>query len=177
MLINEATVLSMLLDKLSPSSILDIGSGTRAGREIEQPHIYAAFRGHKVYWSDIMLSPGVLQCDITDKGNLAYLPRCEMVTCLSMLEHVVDIDSALDNLCSLVTKWLVVSAPYNYPEHHCPIDNGWRPSPDELSARVAACGLHVNDMYLTDPETFNTAENVRVSMVLASCPGKERIPC
>lgn len=167
MLVNEAIQLATFLDLLAPRSILDIGSATRADREIVQPHIYAAYRGHNVYWTDYRPMPGVVFCDITHKDTLVSLPRCEMVTCCSMLEHVEDIDSALDNLATLVEKWLIVSVPHNFPEHHCPIDNMWRPTPDELGDRIASTGLHVAEKALSIPETFWGVEDVCVSMVVA----------
>jgi hypothetical protein len=167
MLIYEAAVLSQILDKIKPMDILDIGSGSRADRDIFQPHIGAAFRGHSVYWTDFQASPGVAQCDITDKTTLRDLPRCEIVTALSVLEHVTDIDVAIANIAFLVKHWLIVSVPHVYPEHNCPIDNLWRPSPAELGDKLDAIGMHVEEAYLTPPETFNGFPEVRASLILA----------
>jgi hypothetical protein len=166
-LIYEAAVLSRILDTLQPSKILDIGSGSRADREIFQPHIGAAFRGHMVHWADFQEHPGVTQCDITDSVTLKNLPSCAMVTAMSVLEHVTDIDAALKHLAFLVQHWLVVSVPHVYPEHHCPIDNLWRPTPNELGEKVESLGLHVEEAYLTAPETFNGFPGVKASLILA----------
>lgn len=175
MLVNEAIQLASFLDLISPRSILDIGSATRADREIVQPHIYAAYRGHNVYWTDQLAVPGVRYCDLTDRASLAVLPRCDLVTCCSMLEHVTDIDGALVNLATLVDEWLIVSVPHIFPEHHCPIDNGWRPTPNELGDKLVALGLEVAEAALTIPETFWGIAGVCVSMAVAKRePTEER---
>jgi hypothetical protein len=176
MLINEAAILATYLDQIQPKSILDIGSDNRVGREIIQPHIHAAFRGHDVIFTDLAPAPGLIQCDVTDKATLVDLPRCDVVTCCSMLEHVTDVEGAIDNVCSLVDKWLIVSAPLNYPEHHCPIDNGWRPTPGELGDKFAARGLTVVEVLQTPPENFYGVAGASVSMVLARRDAGEA-PC
>jgi hypothetical protein len=175
MLVIEAYHLATLLDQLTPLSVLDIGSGSRAEREIIQPHIGAAFRGHHVTWTDLNESSNTMYCDITDAERLSDLPRCEMVTACSVLEHVTDIDTALLNLQSLVERWLLVSVPHRYPEHHFPIDNLWRPSPSELAAKVEGTGLHVIESWLAGPEQFGNVPDASASMVLATrfhCSGR-----
>jgi hypothetical protein len=176
MLLNEAATLVNVLDRLKPAEILDVGSGTRADREIYQPHIAAAFHGHRVNWSDMVRSPGVLWCDLTNKDSLWDLPHCELVTCCSMLEHVADVDAAIHNLCSLVRNWLFITVPYSYPEHHCPIDNGWRPSREELCARLVSLGLEVVESYTTAPENFWGVPNASMSVALARLPVGEVLP-
>lgn len=171
MLLNEAFAIACLLDNFAPATLLDIGSGGRADREISQPHIYAAFRGHRVIWTDKLEMPGQLRCDICQRASLRDLPWCDMVTCCSVLEHVIDIDAALDNLQAIAKKWLLVSVPHVYPEHHCPIDNLWRPSPDELGARLAAHGGHVLASHLSEPETFYGIKGVQASIVVAGIGG------
>lgn len=167
MLVYEAAILATILDRIRPSSILDIGSGSRADREIIQPHISAVFRGHPTYWADYKESHDVMRCDITDKDSLKYLPRCPVVTAFSVLEHVTDIDEAINNLMSLVYGRLIVSVPYSYPEHNCPIDNMWRPSPDELADRIENSGLIVEEKYETTPEYFQGVTNASASIVVA----------
>lgn len=174
MLVNEAFMLATILDDLAPTSILDLGSGSRADREISQPHIGAAFRGHNVYWTDLVAHPGVRRCDITDKSTLVNLPRCELVTALSILEHVTDIDAAMENLRTLVVKWLLVSMPCSYPHHECPIDNDWRPTPGELADRLERTGLSIQGSWLSQPETFWGVEGATSSVVLASVNSSTR---
>lgn len=167
MLVNEAVLLATLLDRIAPESILDIGSSSRAGREIIQPHIGAAFRGFSVIWTDADGYGDTLKCDITDIVTVKDLPRCRLVTALSVLEHVTDIQNAIRNLRGLVEDWLIVSVPYKYPEHHCPIDNMWRPDADELAQRIACDGLDIVAAYVTEPEQFGVVSGAQASLVVA----------
>lgn len=167
MLINEAVLLCTLLDRIAPQSILDIGSSSRAGREIIQPHIGAAFRGFNVTWTDADGFGDTLKCDITKLETLSELPWCDLVTCLSVLEHVEDIDVAICNLRGLVKDWLIVSVPYSYPKHEIPIDNMWRPTADELASRIAYDGLEIVCSYTTGPEQFGNVSGASASLVVA----------
>jgi SAM-dependent methyltransferase len=78
--------------------------------------------------------------------------------CNNMLEHVVDIDAvcaALGQICP-PNGLLFISVPNSYPFHPDPIDNGFRPSVDELTrilheagfdlrtGSVVECGSYVN---------------------------------
>lgn len=164
----EAVLLASILDRLAPKSILDIGSSSRPDREIIQPHIGAAFRGHNVIWTDLVASPGVLAADITDRSSLGGLPPCEMVTACSVLEHVSDIDNAIENLVWLTSKWLLVAVPNSYPPHELPLDNGWRPTPDELADSIASHGLSIIEKHATPKEWFSGVENASASLVVAS---------
>lgn len=171
MLVHEAALLATLLDRIAPGSVLDIGSGTRADREIIQPHIAAAFRGHVVTWVDMNPSRGVLAGDLTDAETLRDLPSCEMVTACSVLEHVTDLEKAIENLVSLVWDWLIVSVPCCYPIHECPIDNGWRPTAEQLAKRFEAAGLEVVGAYTTGPEVFGCVPDASASLVVAKKKG------
>ncbi len=168
MLINEAILLSTILDRIAPKGILDIGSSSRAGREIIQPHIAAAYRGHHVVWTDADGFGDTLKLDITDASTLQNLPAgFQLVTACSVLEHVVDIDTAIQNLRNLTHEWLIVSVPYMYPKHDCPIDNMWRPNEQELAERVCGDGVFLVGSYLTAPEQFGPVSNASASLVVA----------
>jgi len=167
MLINEAILLCTLLDRIAPKSILDIGSSSRAGREIIQPHIGAAFRGFNVTWTDADGFGDTIACDITKLETVRDLPWCDLVTALSVLEHVTDIPSAIRNLRGLVKDWLIVSVPYKYPKHDCPIDNMWRPDAEELASRIAYDGLEIVGSYITGPEQFGEVSGACASLVVA----------
>lgn len=166
MLVNEAILLADLLDKYDPVRILDCGSGRRVDRTIVQPWISAAFEGYDVVWTDIRPGKGVLCCDFTKPETLEQLPRCEMVTCLSLLEHVEDLPAAVAALASLVERWLIVSVPRVFPRHECPIDNGWRPSPEELGQTFARHGLTVLETFQTQPENFSGIPGVSASLAV-----------
>lgn len=167
MLINEAIAVASVLDKLKPKSILDCGSGTRIDREIVQPHIAAAFNHHNVIWSDLRPDAWTNEVDFTAPRAMSPWFHCDMVTALSILEHVTDIDAALRNIASLTEDWLLVSVPRNYPEHHCPIDNGWRPSVGELSDKLSGIGFVPVWWAETAPEQFGAVEGATATIVLA----------
>jgi hypothetical protein len=168
MLITEAILLQSLVDTIKPRRILDCGSGTRADRTIVQPHIAAVYAGYDVVWTNTHSPNGTeLVCDFTKPETLVDLPRCPLVTCSAMLEHVEDIDGALSCIVSLVDDWFIVTAPRTYPLHNCPIDNGWRPTPDELAEKVASLGLEIMQKYVTGPERFGDVEDASMSIVLA----------
>lgn len=170
MLIREAAFLAELLDKIRPCVVLDIGSGSRGDREVIQPHISAAFRGHNVVWADMKEADGVVQCDVTKLETLWKLPRADMVTACSLLEHVVDIDTALHNLKTLTWHYIFISVPCLYPHHECPIDNDWRPSPEELSQRVEQAGFIVKASTSTTPEAIAGIKMASVSVAIAANP-------
>jgi hypothetical protein len=166
MLVNEAILLSTIIDRIAPGEILDIGSGSRADREIIQPHIAAAFRGYYVIWTDQNGFAGGMQADITQTETLDKLPDCPLVTACSVLEHVVDIPAAIRNLRDLAGRWLIVSVPYRYPKHECPIDNMWRPDPEELSNKVAGDEFEIVGAYLTQPEQFGDVAHASATLVV-----------
>lgn len=167
MLVHEAAIIQSLIDRVAPNRILDCGSGTRADRTIVQPHIAAAFDGYDVVWTDLKASPGVLECDFTKPATLAELPRCDLVTCCSLLEHVEDVPGAMRAVCSLADNWLLISVPWKYPKHDCPIDNNWRPTPDDLAAEVKVHGFEVVEKCASGPEQFGNVQNAMASIVLA----------
>lgn len=167
MLVHEAALVQMMIDKVAPKRILDCGSGSRADRTIIQPHIAAAFDGYDVVWTDLRGSPGTIECDFTKPETLADLPRCELVTCCSLLEHVADIPAALKAVCSLADDWLLLSVPWKYPRHDCPLDNSWRPSPNDLAAEIAVYGFETIEKYASGPEQFGSVQDASASVVLA----------
>jgi hypothetical protein len=164
----------MLIDKVSPKRILDCGSGTRADRTIIQPHIAAAFAGYDVVLTDLQEAPGVIACDFTKPETLANLPNCDLVTCCSLLEHVENIPEALKAVCYLASDWLLISVPFKYPKHECPIDNGWRPSPTDLANELAVYGFEAVEQYASGPEQFGNVPDASASVVLAR--RKTKIP-
>lgn len=167
MLIYEAVILQSVVSRIKPSRILDCGSGEQADRTIIQPHIAAAFTGYDVVWTNKHSENGTeVVCDFTKPETLVGLPRCELVTSCSLLEHVENIDNAIKSIASLVDRWLIVTVPLSYPIHNCPIDNGWRPEPAELGERIAAMGFTVIQELATEPERFGEVENAQQSMVV-----------
>jgi hypothetical protein len=149
MLIREARWLGERLAGLDHREVfplLNIGSSTHRFRTVRQPwidrHLFAPARaaGHRVTHVDIKQAEGVdVVADLEDPAAAATLARegCRGVLCTNMLEHVRDIDATCATLWSLVPPGgtLILSGPYRYPIHSDPIDNGFRPTPDELARR------------------------------------------
>jgi len=168
MLLNEACLISDMIDEIQPASILDCGSGSRVDRNIIQPHIAATFAGHNVIWSDVRPIPNQIQCDYADGEALAEkVPTVDLVTALSLLEHVEDVEKTIDNLVRITSKHLMLSVPKHYPWHGCPIDNAFRPSAEELAAKLTARGMTVIRAVESPPEQFGNVSAACASIVLA----------
>jgi hypothetical protein len=148
-LIREARWLGARLAELDHRTIfplLNVGSSTHAFRTVRQPwidrHLFAPARaaGHRVTHVDLKQADGVdVVADIEDRASVAALAQhgCRGVLCTNMLEHVRDIDATCATLWSLVPPGgtLILSGPYRYPIHADPIDNGYRPTAEELASR------------------------------------------
>lgn len=76
--------------------------------------------------------------DILDESGRSTVQELEpkAVFCFNTLEHVEDRHAFADALVSLcpVGGHICVSVPSRYPHHDDPIDNGFRPALDDLSA-------------------------------------------
>jgi SAM-dependent methyltransferase len=147
MFVDEALWLRQVLARLelrSGSKVLDIGSSTLDFRTKVQPHIdehvFAPLRamGVAVSHLDARQDSGVdIVADIT---TLEGVPAdFDVVICTSLLEHVVDRAETARNICRVVKPGgtLILTVPRRYPIHRDPIDTGYRPSPEQLSALIA----------------------------------------
>lgn len=148
MLIAEARWIGSQLQAMGPENaypLCNIGSSTEHFRSTEQPwidkHVFAPARegGHKVIHVDRKQEPGVDHVgDLLDPAFCESLrglgPRT--VLCSNLLEHVTDRGVVARALTSMLQPGgrLIVTVPYHYPIHHDPIDNGFRPTVDELAA-------------------------------------------
>lgn len=147
MFVDEAQWLQRVLARLSlprGSRLLDIGSSTLEFRTVVQPHIerhvFAPLRAQGVAVShlDAQNAPGV---DIvTDITTLDGVPAAgfDAAICTSLLEHVVNREHTVHNICRVLTPCgvLLLTVPLRYPLHFDPIDTGFRPTAEELSALV-----------------------------------------
>jgi SAM-dependent methyltransferase len=108
------------LKKLSPSisnmEILEIGSGEKG-----QSFDYLFRKNNTFIKSDIIIRKGYQKIDITD---MDLKEKFDIILCLNVLEHVFDINKAIDNLYAGLRKDgpLVLSWPYIYPLHMEPND-------------------------------------------------------
>ncbi len=156
MLRNEAKWLGNLLSTLAPkivSPMLNIGASTERFRSETQPWINefvigpATRRGIRFIHSDIKSADGIdIVGDLTDPGFLETLSEMRLgsILCTNLLEHVENQALICRALESIVRPGglLIITVPYRYPHHPDPIDTGFRPTPDELSALFPECAMH-----------------------------------
>ena len=149
MLAEEASAIRAILagfrdDELSP--MLDVGASTREFRETSQPYIFKEIaeplraRGIRCVNLDLKTMEGIdLAGDLLEPAIQARAQelsaRC--VLCANVLEHVEDVDKFAEALEEIVPVGglLVVSVPQSYPYHLDPIDNEFRPTPEQLAAK------------------------------------------
>ena len=147
MFVDEAQWLEQTLARLSlprGSRLLDIGSSTLEFRTSVQPHIeqhvFAPLRDRGVVVShlDARDAPGVdIVADITTLDGVPA-EGFDAAICTSLLEHVVDREQTVQNICRVLAPGgvLLLTVPQRYPIHLDPIDTGFRPTPEQLGALV-----------------------------------------
>ncbi|MGD9616347.1 MAG: class I SAM-dependent methyltransferase [Alphaproteobacteria bacterium] len=136
------------LQQISP--LLNIGSGTRAFREVAQPWIERdlfaplAARGVEIVHLDARAGDGPgdgidIRADLLHDDDFARLAegrRYAALLCCNVLEHVRD-PGAFAHRCAMLVRpggLIVVTVPRSYPHHADPIDTLYRPTPDEAAA-------------------------------------------
>jgi 2-polyprenyl-3-methyl-5-hydroxy-6-metoxy-1,4-benzoquinol methylase len=108
------------LSKIYPKKILDVGTGTTA-----LPHVMrncgfnvTATDNIKDYWPSGMFNRHyhVVNDDITDTK---LEQKFDLITCISVLEHILDFDTAIKNMFSLLNPngYLVISFPYTEKQY------------------------------------------------------------
>lgn len=129
------------------SPILDLGSGDvhsmARTRPWIQDEVYAPLisRGVRIIHLDLEPGPGVdLVADILSEDGFALAAKAQpaLILLCNILEHVSDPRALLERCARLARPggYVLFTGPRSYPEHHCPIDNGFRPSPDEVAALI-----------------------------------------
>ena len=121
---------------------LNVGSSTSYFREVAQPHIQKYVidpltrNGWKVINVDLKHSEGVdIVADVCSENFLKYVPSSSLVICTNLLEHVEDISLVIKNLqgCVIRHGYILITAPYKYKKHLDPIDNMFRPEPNDIA--------------------------------------------
>ncbi len=150
--------------------VVDVGSSTREFRCLGQPHIdYNVFRplrerGVRVVHVDQKEGPGIdAVVDIASPAaSLGELEgAADVLLCTSLLEHVPDRRSAFRNLRRLMKNGghMLVTAPLRLPYHADPIDNMYRPSPENLLVDLGpALSPSRLDVIEADPGAISLAD-------------------
>ena len=109
---------------LCPKKILDVGTGKTA-----LPHLMRncgplvwAIDNVKDYWSSGMSNRHyvVLDYDITSEKHLQVGEKFDLISCVSVLEHIKDHDQAIKNMFELLNDegHLVITCPYTDDSYH-----------------------------------------------------------
>lgn len=104
-----------------------------------QENVYEPIIKKKYKLINFDLKPGNgidIYGDLRDLTIFYKLKRldCECVLLFNVLEHLYDISSFVNLLSKLMDRGdiIMITVPYKFPYHEDPIDNGFRPKPDEL---------------------------------------------
>lgn len=124
--------------------MLNLGSSTKKFRTITQPHIQSHVvepieqMGVDMVHGDLKIADGIdLAGDILDPEyvNLLAKKNFRSIACFNMLQCVPNPKLAAENLEKIVGAGgiIFVSVSNSYPDGRDPIDNGLRPSVEDLS--------------------------------------------
>jgi hypothetical protein len=128
--------------------LLNLGSSTRTFRERDQPYIDElifrplAARGVRVIHADLKAEDGVdVVFDFTSPveraGLVEKVGQVQTIVCSNLLEHLpIAPSEAAAHLLDVCPDggYVIVTAPRRFGYHPDPIDNGYRPSSQELAA-------------------------------------------
>ena len=142
----ESLWIKNALQKIKPvgdnNEVANIGSSTEYFRKTIQPHIHnniistLEINGWKVLNVDLKKEEGVdLVADVTKPGFAEpYKNRFAITICTNLLEHVEDIKLVTENLAAITRSGghILITVPYKYKLHYDPIDNGFRPNPQQI---------------------------------------------
>jgi len=155
--------------------IIDFGSGDFDYRVKKQPYIENMYKrvqnelGLEITSVDIQDSEGVdVVCDITEENTFSEEKKngYGVVLACNILEHVVykRFEIVLKNIYEVLEQggYCIVTVPYNIGIHLSPIDNGFRPTCEELTSLMKLlfekvvveeieCS-HYREPYLSHPE-------------------------
>jgi SAM-dependent methyltransferase len=146
MLRQEARWLGEQLATIDPDAVYplcNLGSSTASFRRVVQPWIddlvFAPARAAERAVVHVDLKPADGVDVVGDLGDPALVEELRGlglrgVLCSNLLEHVTDVEAMCRTVWELVPRGgvLLVTVPYRYPRHEDPIDNGFRPTPEEL---------------------------------------------
>ena len=125
--------------------MLNLGSSTRAFREVDKPHMKRELFGPLEAAGVVVVHSDLKQADGVDVAGDILDPRVQRdlaargfkcVLLANLLEHVRD-RAAVAAACEAIAGpggLILATVPSSYPFHADPIDTGYRPSPAELAA-------------------------------------------
>ncbi|MCW5979862.1 MAG: class I SAM-dependent methyltransferase [Bryobacteraceae bacterium] len=106
-----------------PKTVLDVGTGTTAWPHLLRNcgFIVTAIDNVRDYWRNQIVNRHwtVLDVDITEPSEFGG--PFDAVTCISVIEHIVEHENAVRNMLALLAPGglLIITTPYNHREH-CP---------------------------------------------------------
>jgi glycosyltransferase involved in cell wall biosynthesis len=88
------------------------------------------------------------------------------VFALNVLEHLTDRVSICSRIEQLVPNggYLLVSVPFKYPIHNDPIDNLFRPTPDEVMQLFPSCTLVKSDILIDKSFLYYVQRNIYLAV-------------
>lgn len=155
----ESLWIKHAFQKLKPvagaADVANIGSSTAHFRKVIQPHIHNNIidslqkSGWNIFNVDLKSEDGVdLVADVTSPSfSHPYKDRFAITICTNLLEHVEDIPLVVKNLVNITRGdgHILITVPYKYKLHYDPIDNGFRPTPQEIVNLFGEVAEHVID--------------------------------
>ncbi len=147
--------------------VANLGSSNTYLQQSLQPHIYQHIINPLVQnrWSiiniDLKAEDGVdIVANITDTlFGEKYADNFGLTLCTNMLEHVEDINLAVQNIysCTANYGYILLTVPYKYKKHLDPIDNMFRPKPMEILDLFSSNSVELiasQIITITDPQYY-----------------------
>jgi len=161
MLVEEARWLGRAVRDLPDAAfpLLNLGSSSMHFRMVSHPwvdaEIFAPLRasGREVIHVDLKGAPGV---DMIRDFTRADVRRemaglgVKSILCSNLLEHLEqDPEESAAQVIAMATSgtYLLVTVPRRYPYHADPIDNGYRPTPDQLISLFPGDVLQAEEVF------------------------------
>jgi SAM-dependent methyltransferase len=104
-----------------PKHVLDVGTGTTAWPHLLRNcgFVVTAIDNVRDYWADCEINRHweVLDVDITNPGE--FTGSFDAVTCISVIEHVVEHEEAVCNMARMLVPGglMIITTPYNHQQY------------------------------------------------------------
>ena len=178
MRIEEALKIENIIKKYNTfNNIINLGSGNVEKLNRDKPwvskHVFNLLEKSKILHVDAEDFPGVdIVQDLSQPNSLSFcdnLKGSKLFILASVLEHIPK-EAHAEFLKRIYSKMkskdgLVITVPYDYPYHADPIDNMYRPSPNELKKLLPLIWLEAEIVsagsYLEEFMRLNTLKKIR----------------